>query len=172
MKKNLMKRILSMTLATIMSLSLCVPAFAADEVKNPHTKAHDMEIKLVEVDRRSFTMKHIGKAGGQPIGGFNLPAGSYLSWIPGGTSSTVTLSVGWGVFTFSTDVGSTIEGTSGVMVPALANRACWLHIYKDLTVIKYEVYERPAGTSWAWSPTGEYITRAIEGQVYVRCHAY
>ena len=28
MKKNLMKRILSMTLATIMSLSLCVPAFA------------------------------------------------------------------------------------------------------------------------------------------------
>ena len=29
MKKNLMKRILSMTLATVMSLSLCVPAFAA-----------------------------------------------------------------------------------------------------------------------------------------------
>lgn len=161
-----------MILAVSFCLSMCISAFAADDSKEPQTKAHDMEVKLVEVDRQSFTMKHIGKAGGQPNGGYNLPAGSFLAWIPGGTSATVTISVGWGVLTFSTDVGSARAGTAAATIPALENTACWLHIYKDLTVIKYEVYERPAGTSWAWSPTGEYTSRVIEGQVYVRCLAY
>lgn len=72
-----MKRLFAMILAVSFCLSMCISAFAADDSKEPQTKAHDMEVKLVEVDRQSFTMKHIGKAGGQPNGGYNLPAGSF-----------------------------------------------------------------------------------------------
>lgn len=169
----MMKKLFSAVLTLTMVALLCIPAFATNDNEDVDTqRAHDLDYKLVEVNREERTRVHIGKAGGQPSGGYNLPAGSYLSWTPGGDSASITLSLTWGVVSGSLDVGTTNMGSVGTVVPALANQTCWLHVYKDLTIIQYEIYQRPAGTSWEWRSTGEYTTRIIEGTVYLQCRAY
>lgn len=167
------KRVISLILCIVLCCSICTPALAAETGKNVSPQAHDLEYKLVEVSKEPKKMVYIGKAGGQPAGGYNLPQGSYLYWTAGGNSETLSLSVGWGAVSASIDVGSVSgAGSVGTAVPALANTPCWLHIYKDLTIIRYEIYQRFAGTSGSWSASGEYVTRVIEGTVYQRCYAY
>lgn len=168
-----MKKIVSLILALLIAFNFCFPVFAADNFEfeeEPITRAHDLEYKLVEVHREPEKRYYIGKAGGQPAGGYYLPEGSYLYWTSGGYSQTGNITLSWGLVSISTDVGSASSagGSTGAMIPALANQACYLYVDKDLTIVQYEIYKRFAGTNGSWTSTGEYTTRVYGGTVYLR----
>lgn len=122
---------------------------AADQVS---PKAHDMEYKSELVDTQTALKVYIGPAGGQPANGSVLPAGSHIVWNDGGYDTSVSISISWGAFSVSVSPGH-VGGNTGYSIPALANRACKLYVYKDITTYKYAEYERLIGTS-TWRFTG------------------
>jgi hypothetical protein len=163
------RKLISLVLVLVMSMSLSAPALASDATMPIGTTveipiyeplatdqispmAHDMEYKSELVGTITKTKVSIGPAGGQPANGSVLPAGSSFIWNDGGYDTSVSISITWGVFSVSVSPGH-IGDSTGCSVPALANKACKLYVYKDITTYKYAEYERLIGTS-TWRLTG------------------
>lgn len=164
-----MKKLISLLLVLVIGMSFGTPAFAFEGIMPVEStvqiptyerlatgqigpKAHDVEYKSELVGTITKTKVYIGPAGGQPINGSVLPAGSYFIWNDGGYDKSVSISITWGVFSVSVSPGY-VGGSTGQAVPALANRPCKLHVYKDITTYKYAEYERLYGSS-TWKLTG------------------
>lgn len=164
-----MKKLISLLLALVISISFSIPAFAFEvtmpvestvQIPTYETlttgqvgpKAHDVEYKSELVGTITTPKVYIGPAGGQPTNGSVLPAGSYFIWNDGGYDKSVSISITWGVFSVSVSPGHVGDST-GYSVPALANRPCKLHVYKDITTYKYAEYERLYGSS-TWNFIG------------------
>lgn len=170
--KRWMKKFTAVVATAAMVCSVGMPAFAAEEggtenlnqskivsetvidlphqepVKEQITRAGDVEYKRVLEETKSFTRKYIGPAGGQPSNGTVFETGGGFYWNDGGNNVSVSFGLSTGPVSLSVSVGK-VGGTTGIYAAAPTNKACKLQIYKDITVYKYALYKRPAGsTSW------------------------
>lgn len=163
-------------LVMVLGLSLLIPncAFAASEVNGEtetlentiEPKAHDWDYKRT-ITKRTFKPEvYIGLATGQNAAGtvFKTPGGfSYTE--TGGDALNVTLSVSYGPISVSVDPG-TVEKAGGVNLDSpYVGKACWLHVWKDLEVIEYDLWRKIAGTSQEWQKYGT-DTEVLVGKAY------
>ena len=167
-----MRKIISFLLVVFLFFSMNVSAFAMNPESGVVPYAHDMEYTLELVGSETKELYDFGAAGNQDAdGGWFLPAGSYLYWSETGDTGSFSLSFAYGLFSVSVDLGEVNTGSVGVSVPALAETECWIHVYKDVTIYKYKVYERLMGTS-TWHFTGDYSYRVEYGRTRVEAKPY
>lgn len=145
----------------VIGISLLIPncAFAASEVETvatalentDETKAHDYEYKKEYKCSHKVLEKYIGLASGQNTSGtvFGNKGGFYYSET-GGTDVSISISVSYGPISVSVDPG-TVKKSGGIFIESpYIGKACWLHVWKDVEVIEYDIYRKMAGTSQNW----------------------
>lgn len=111
------------------------------------------EYKLEKVGTNVDTKTKIGYAANQPANGTVFASKGGFYWSDGGNETTVSFSVGYGVFSMSVSPGKT--GTSGTWIQSpYVNTAVKLLIYKDITVTKYDKYRKPIAGNGKWEYVG------------------
>lgn len=190
MRKGL-RKLVAIVLTATMALTIGAPAFAAEtpaesgevlntvivdlpkenvtnETSSAITRAGDTEYKKELVETKSFTKKYIGVAAGQPSNGtvFSSPGGFY--WSDGGNNVDVSFAMTAGVVSLGISAGKT--GTTGQYISSpYVNRACKLHIYKDVTVYKHAIYKRiSSGSAWTLD---SYVYTTDETRAYLEVRA-
>ena len=163
-------------IAMVLGCSLLIPncAFAASVVNGEtevhectiEPQAHDWEYKRI-IKKRTFKPEaYIGLATGQnAVGTVCKTKGGFQYSETGGDALDVTVSVSYGPISVSVDPG-TVEKSGGVYLESpYIGKACWLHVWKDLEVIEYDLFRKMAGTSQEWQKYGT-ETKVLTGQVY------
>lgn len=163
-------------IAMVLGCSLLIPNCAfADSVVNSETEvlentiephAHDWEYKRIVKNRKLHPEVYIGLATGQNATGTVFKTKGGFSYTEtGGDALDVTVSVSYGPISVSVDPG-TVEKAGGVnMESPYIGKACWLHVWKDLEVIEYDLFRKMAGTSQEWQKYGT-ETKVLTGKVY------
>ena len=184
--KKWMKKAVAVVLTTAMTLSVGIPAFAAEKSEASEkilntviidvqeeaipdvqiTRAGDTEYKRELVETKTFTKKYIGVAGNQPSGGtvFNSAGGFY--WSDGGNIINVSFALSAGPVSIGISAGK--SGSSGTYISAPVNTACKLHVYKDVTVRKYALYKKTVGSSTWTLDSYDYGAETTRNHLEVR----
>ena len=112
----------------------------------------EYEYKLEKVGTNVATKTKIGYAANQPANGTVFASKGGFYWSDGGNETSVSFSVGYGVFSVSVSPGKT--GTSGTWIQSPYANSVKLMIYKDITVTKYDKYRKPTAGNGKWEYAG------------------
>lgn len=162
MKKGL-RKFVAVVLMVAMSLSVGVPAFAAEEdTIKPY--AHDGNYKRVLLSTDIIEHAYVGPAGGQPVNGVTFPVGNgepAFIWTDSGNETSLSFNVGYGAFSVGVATGITSVSPSGTgigyEIPAPAGVRCKLFIDKDILVKTYGIYYQTAPSA-DWRLESTYTT--------------
>lgn len=175
-------------MSCILALSLCSVAFANDyndenifetsyELPSSTSsmdstitpRAHDMESKREVVGTYVDTKRRIGFAGGQPANGVVMSDG-YIYYVDSGNEVPISITCNLGKISVGISSGYVSNSVTGYSVRAIPNTPCKLVVYKDITVTKYAVYERLAGSDLPWKFV-HYVTFAEPTRLYLEAEA-